>query len=146
MRFFTPVKEVPICGHATIAAHYVRALEKKIHSSETVVQRTDAGLLPIDILCEENDYRIVMTQGEFSIRELPKAKYENQILRAPGLREEDRRRDCPMVIASTGHGKVMVGIKDRERLDCLSPDMEALKRISAEMPRERQWGGAGPWR
>ena len=27
VRFFTPTMEVPICGHATIASHYVRALE-----------------------------------------------------------------------------------------------------------------------
>jgi len=27
VRFFTPTTEVPICGHATISAHYVRALE-----------------------------------------------------------------------------------------------------------------------
>lgn len=29
VRFFTPTNEVPICGHATIAAHYARATEKK---------------------------------------------------------------------------------------------------------------------
>ena len=27
VRFFTPAKEVPVCGHATIASHYVRAME-----------------------------------------------------------------------------------------------------------------------
>ena len=27
VRFFTPTTEVPSCGHATIAAHYVRAVE-----------------------------------------------------------------------------------------------------------------------
>lgn len=25
IRYFTPTVEVPICGHATVAAHYVRA-------------------------------------------------------------------------------------------------------------------------
>jgi len=25
IRYFTPTTEVPICGHATIAAHYARA-------------------------------------------------------------------------------------------------------------------------
>ncbi len=29
VRFFTPTKEVPICGHATVAAHYVLALITK---------------------------------------------------------------------------------------------------------------------
>ncbi len=30
VRYFTPTTEVPICGHATIAAHYVRAVEGKL--------------------------------------------------------------------------------------------------------------------
>lgn len=28
IRYFTPTMEVPTCGHATISAHYVRAVEK----------------------------------------------------------------------------------------------------------------------
>lgn len=31
IRFFTPKTEVPVCGHATIAAHYVRAIEHKLN-------------------------------------------------------------------------------------------------------------------
>ncbi|MFC9120465.1 PhzF family phenazine biosynthesis isomerase [Streptomyces sp. NPDC057067] len=27
VRFFTPTTEVPTCGHATVAAHYARAVE-----------------------------------------------------------------------------------------------------------------------
>lgn len=63
VRFFTPTKEVPICGHATIAAHYARAVE---NSMETVriYQKTGAGILPVDIIKEKDDYRIVMTQGK----------------------------------------------------------------------------------
>lgn len=30
VRFFTPNTEVPLCGHATIAAHYVRAILSNI--------------------------------------------------------------------------------------------------------------------
>lgn len=29
VRFFTPTKKVPICGHATVAAHYILALITK---------------------------------------------------------------------------------------------------------------------
>ena len=37
-RFFTPKEEVPICGHATIAAHYALAYEKKLKNC-TVYQK-----------------------------------------------------------------------------------------------------------
>ncbi len=30
IRFFTPAIEVPTCGHATISAHYVRAIENDL--------------------------------------------------------------------------------------------------------------------
>ena len=49
VRFFTPTMEVPICGHATIAAHYVRAIEGVAISGQ-VHQKTKAGILPVDII------------------------------------------------------------------------------------------------
>ena len=64
VRYFTPTTEVPICGHATIAAHYVRAIEEQL-STSCWVQKTKAGILPIDIEKDETgDYTIVMTQGK----------------------------------------------------------------------------------
>mgnify|MGYP000997145884 FL=1 len=51
VRFFTPTMEVPLCGHATIAAHYVRAVEGDAVSGR-VRQKTKAGILPVDIIQE----------------------------------------------------------------------------------------------
>lgn len=58
IRFFTPTNEVPICGHATIAAHYARAIENKLQTSR-VYHKTGAGILPVDIVKENDDYKIV---------------------------------------------------------------------------------------
>ena len=52
VRFFTPTSEVPICGHATIAAHYARALENHFENTTRVLQKTNAGILPVDIIRE----------------------------------------------------------------------------------------------
>lgn len=49
LSFFTPTNEVPICGHATVAAHYVRAMEQRLNTSR-VMQKTGAGILPVDIV------------------------------------------------------------------------------------------------
>ncbi len=62
VRFFTPTTEVPLCGHATVAAHYVRAIEGVAVSGQ-VLQKTKAGILPVDIIREDSDYSIIMTQG-----------------------------------------------------------------------------------
>ncbi|HET7839404.1 MAG TPA: PhzF family phenazine biosynthesis isomerase, partial [Rectinemataceae bacterium] len=62
VRFFTPTREVPICGHATVATHYVYARERGIRSG-IIRQKTKAGILPVEILPEDDDLRDVMTQA-----------------------------------------------------------------------------------
>jgi len=129
IRYFTPQTEVPVCGHATIAAHYVRAIENKL-SSSTVIHKIRIGILPVEIVKEGNDYSVIMTQGriEFS-PPLGRLEREN-IVQAIGLKEDDLDQYCPIQIVSTGHSKVMIGIKTRSKLNALSPDMLVLTKIS----------------
>jgi PhzF family phenazine biosynthesis protein len=129
IRFFTPTTEVPSCGHATIAAHYVRAMENGL-SSCTVRQRIGIGILPVDIIKKESNYRIIMTQGSFEISNPFEVENRNGIIRALGLFPHDLDERCPIQIASTGHSKVMIGIKKRERLNELQPDLIGLTSIS----------------
>ena len=132
VRFFTPTKEVPICGHATVSAHYVRAVEGNLPAGR-VMQKTGAGILPVDILRERGDYRVVMTQGRIEIGEPFPESVRRRVAEALGIGAEDLREDCPVVSASTGHSKVMVDIKDVSLLHALRPDMAALARLSAEL-------------
>ena len=129
IRFFTPTTEVPTCGHATISAHFVRAIENKLPSC-TVQQRIGIGVLPVDIIKEKHDYRIIMTQGKFEISPQITGKNRKDILNALHLTESDLDDRCPIQIASTGHSKVMVGINSREKLNSLIPDLSRLVNIS----------------
>ena len=129
IRYFTPQTEVPVCGHATIAAHYVRALENKLDSS-TVIHKIGIGILPVEIIKEGNDYSVIMTQGRIEFNP-PLAKQEREnIIKALGLKEDDLDQRCPIQIVSTGHSKVIIGIKTRSKLEGLSPDMLVLTKIS----------------
>jgi PhzF family phenazine biosynthesis protein len=132
VRFFTPLKEVPICGHATIAAHYIRAIENDL-SSCRVIQKTGAGILPVDIIKENDSYRIVMTQGKIEFEEPLNAEIAGEISGALGLSGDDRDERCPVQIVSTGHSKVMIGIKREERLNSLEPDMHKLACLSKKI-------------
>ncbi len=132
VRFFTPTNEVPICGHATIAAHYARALELGLDSCR-VLQKTGAGILPVDIIRQDDDYQMVMTQGEIVFGEPITGEPLNQILLALNIKDADLREDCPVCIASTGHSKVMVGIKDEKLLHGLRPNMEQLAAVSGKI-------------
>lgn len=133
VRFFTPTMEVPLCGHATMATHYVRALEGKMENCR-VVQKTLAGLIPVDIVKgEDGDYSMTMTQGAISIGEPFAPEIVSEIAGAMGFSTEHIRKDCPVCIASTGYGKVMVAIDSNELLHSLDPDKAKLIAISKKI-------------
>ena len=132
VRFFTPTTEVPICGHATIGANFARAVENDL-PSQTIIQQTGAGNLPIDILKIDDSYQITMTQGEITVQEPLSASIQTRILKAFGLNEQQRNLKFPMAIASTGAPKVMIAIDKQETLDGLNPDLEALKAITPDI-------------
>ncbi|MDF2987491.1 MAG: phenazine biosynthesis protein PhzF family [Eubacterium sp.] len=129
LRYFTPSREVPICGHATIAAHYVRAVENRIATSR-VIQKTGAGILPVDIIRENNDYKIIMTQGKIEFGTVIVDQDREFLLSALGIKGNDLLCDCPIQIVSTGHSKVMIGVKNKSTLNNLSPNHQALSRLS----------------
>lgn len=132
VRFFTPAMEVPICGHATVAAHYIRALENNLDTCR-VLQKTGAGILPVDIINEKGNYKIIMTQGKIEFNEPFNGKTSKAITDALHLTPQDIDTRCPMQIVSTGHSKVMIGITSQSKLDWLKPDMQRLTDISKEI-------------
>ncbi|MGD2068859.1 MAG: PhzF family isomerase, partial [Gemmatimonadota bacterium] len=132
VRFFTPTTEVPSCGHATIAAHYVRAVEGGLPSC-TVVQKIGAGILPVAVERRGPDYRIEMTQGTVELGGPLSGRRRDEIVEALGLGPEELDPRCPVQVVSTGHSKVLVGLRSLERLHALEPDLAGLARISREI-------------
>ncbi|QGY48218.1 PhzF family isomerase [Maribellus comscasis] len=129
IRYFTPQIEVPTCGHATIAAMYAKALEEHLDSCILRI-KTKIGILPFEIVKENGDYKVIMTQGRFELSPTFNSETTNKLIAALGLAKSDLDNKCPVQIASTGHSKVMIGIKDREKLNDLSPDFNDLASLS----------------
>ena len=132
LRYFTPTCEVPICGHATIAAHYIRAIENNLDSS-TVIHKTGAGILPVRVIKEDEDYKIEMTQGRIEFQKPFDENLVSQICKALHLNNEDLDETCPIQIVSTGHSKVLIGLRSLEKLNSLQPNMHVLSTISNEI-------------
>jgi PhzF family phenazine biosynthesis protein len=132
VRFFTPTKEVSICGHATIAAHYARATENHLGTTQ-VLHKTGAGILPVDIVRENGDYKIIMTQGKIEVDDALSGKVQQTLTAALSITQRDTLGNCPVAIASTGHSKVMIGIKDINVLHSLQPNMDSLAKLSSEI-------------
>lgn len=129
IRFFTPTDEVPICGHATIAAHYARAVENGLDTSR-VYHKTGAGILPVDIIKENNDYKIIMTQGKIEFGTTIDGMNKKELLSALGISNNNLLENYEVQIVSTGHSKVMIGIKSIEILNALQPNYDALSKLS----------------
>ncbi|MBP1638583.1 MAG: hypothetical protein H6Q17_166 [Bacteroidetes bacterium] len=129
IRYFTPTREVPTCGHATIAAMYAKALEENIDSC-VLKYKTQIGILPFEIIRNKEDYQIIMTQGKFELSPSFDFQTTQRIVTALGLTDDDIDRRCPIQIASTGHSKVMIGIKSRKTLNRLTPNFNDLAKLS----------------
>lgn len=133
VRFFTPVSEVNLCGHATIGSFWLLAELGIIDGPEgeiRVHQQTKAGILPVDIIlgCEGAPSRVMMTQN------LPQVVVEptrseitalERILGAPEGCVTEFDRAIPQVV-STGLPDLIVPVTSREALLSMRPNMTAL--------------------
>lgn len=132
LRYFTPTVEVPLCGHATIAAHYVHAMSSG-HGMAKLQQRTGAGILPVEIENSNGDFEIRMTQAELDFDQKLLDVDQDAILVALGLEKEELDRRCPLQIVGAGHAKLIVGIQSRDRLNRLQPNFAKLTLLSKKI-------------
>lgn len=128
VRYFSRTRELPLCGHATLGFHYVRARRLDL-ASQTLRVRTGAGVLPIDIERLERDHRIVMTLAAPRIVETLAPAAVSNVCAALGLDERDLATGLPMQVVTCGHAKVMVPIRRHAALDALRPDRASLVAI-----------------
>ena len=133
VRYFTPAREVPLCGHATIGAHYARAKYLGLENGTIVKAKTKAGILPVEIIKEDGDYSILMTGGKVEVYPLPDPAFRERICKAYRIKESDLREDFPLGVSSMGHSKIIVPLKEQSVLHNLRPDFNELYAISDEL-------------
>lgn len=129
VRYFSPTREIPICGHATIAFHYLRAQRLGL-AGQTVRAKTGAGVLPVAIERDGADLRVVMTQAAPQLLDTPGPAQTARVLAALGLADGDLEPGLPIQVITTGHAKVLVPIRSYARLGALRPDRERLLALS----------------
>ncbi len=132
IRYFTPKTEVPTCGHATIAAMYAKAIEDNLDSCVLRI-KTRIGILPFEIIKDNENYQVIMTQGNFELSPTFDEDTTQRLLTALGLINIDMDERCPIQIASTGHSKVMIGINSRKKLNDLTPNYSELADLSKQI-------------
>lgn len=122
VRFFTPKKEVDLCGHATIATFYLMRFIN-ILKRGTYTQETKAGILKIDV-----DYHhIVMEQPAPIFSEKIDKKSIAKSLNIPESAISD---NLPIQIVSTGLRDIIVPINSLKELQDIAPAFDKIKKVS----------------
>lgn len=128
IRFFSPEKEVDLCGHATIATFFTMGVEKKFVSNTTVTQETKAGILPVEIIFLENKVeRVMMTQGKPILKDIQKDIHE--IAESLKISINDIDDSLPNQIVSTGLFTLPICIKDYQILKSIKPYFIKIEKI-----------------
>lgn len=123
-RYFTPTGEVPLCGHATIAAFGVLRERGLVTDGQHHVNRTLAGPLKV------TPNPVVMMQMAVPVLIGTLDSLATQRLcRIMGL---GRTTTLPVQIVSTGLPDIMLPVEDNETLQALQPDMKALSDFCQE--------------
>lgn len=125
VRFFTPVEEVDLCGHATIAT-FSLLMKKEIIKYGKYSQETKAGILGIEAKKNEE---IMMDQnipyfGEYIDKKI--------IAQALNISENDFYDEYPVQIVSTGLRDIIVPIKSFDKMNFLIPNFEEIAKICVE--------------
>lgn len=132
IRYFTPRVEVPICGHATMAALHIYATEQQLTEADLRI-KTGAGILPMSIRQVDGRYLISMQQGQIQLENPFTSPLQEQIIAALGAEQSMILSTSPLQIVSTGHSKVMIPFRDRRDIDALKPNMSALSALSRQI-------------
>lgn len=74
-----------------------------------------------------------MTQGKIEVNDALSGKVQQTLTAALGITKRYTMENCPVAIASTGHSKVMIGIKDINVMHSLQPNMDSLAKLSSEI-------------
>jgi trans-2,3-dihydro-3-hydroxyanthranilate isomerase len=138
VRFFTPAAEIPLAGHPTIGTWWLLAAQGGVEVARDGVtrltQETGAGVLPIDIHCENGRVRrVVMTQADPQFGESVPAEGLGPLLGGPA--DIVAPEPLPQVV-STALPQLMVPIRSLADLRALPSGGGG----AALARRLREWG------
>ncbi|HYP81609.1 MAG TPA: PhzF family phenazine biosynthesis isomerase [Steroidobacteraceae bacterium] len=124
VRFFTPRKEAPFVGHATLAAH---AVLSRIAPRPLRRQSGRTGIVEVR----------AMDDGSFSIRQpppplggAPDALLLEEALQSLGLDPALLDPACPPRLAGSASTRLLLAVRDGTALDTLRPQFAALAALS----------------
>lgn len=127
IRFFTPVSEVSLCGHGTIAAFGAMLYSKKVEENTIYTMKTKSGALSVFI----RDEFIMMEQACPAAG--PVITDLDELEGALGISKYeigDVKYNLKPQAVSTGLFDIILPVKSRDALNSINPDFQLLSKLS----------------
>lgn len=128
VRFFSPKREVDLCGHATIATFFTLASEGIIPLTDpktTVTQETNVGVLQVHIFSEGGKIRSVMMEQNPAEFKQPDISAE-EVADALNILPMEINPDLPIECVSTGLFSLKVPITKLSTIAEMKPDFRKV--------------------
>lgn len=130
LRFFTPNREVDLCGHATVAAFFLMASKGMIGFGD-YTQETKAGILNVE---NRKDNKIFMDQTLPKFYEIIEKR---EIAQSLNISEDIIMSNLPVQVVSTGLKDIFIPISSLKELELIRPDLDKVAEVS------RKYGATG---
>ena len=128
IRYFSPIAEVPFCGHATIASAV--ALAERLGSGPFVFE-TPVGPVAIETAEADDGVRASFTSVEPVVSELPDATLD-RLLALLGLGRADLAPGRPPRLAEAGNPHPVLVLADQATFDGVAFEPDAVRALMDE--------------
>jgi PhzF family phenazine biosynthesis protein len=130
LRFFTPRREVAFVGHATLAAHAVRAALKLAPQRR---QKQSSGIIEVDSIAGAWPPRIAIHLAPPTLRRTLEEPELSAVLAALTLTRADLDVRCPPMLGGESGTRLLLGVEHGATLARLQPDMARLTVLSEQL-------------
>jgi PhzF family phenazine biosynthesis protein len=128
VRYFSPVAEVPFCGHATIATAVAHA---ERHGAGRLAMHTQAGIVEVGVDATADGLAATLTSVPPRSEPLPDDALA-EALAALGWQAADLDPAFPVRVAYAGARHLVLATRARERLAALDYDFDRLRDLMLE--------------
>ena len=129
IRFFSPRREVGFVGHATVAAHYVRAMADGVPRGK-VRQKTESGIVEVEVTGKAPDLRVTIDQTPATFGPVVPEERLGPVLDALGISSASLHPGCPVQVLSKANSRLLIGLQSPDTLASLQPHMDRLAHLT----------------